>query len=441
MGVYGCMNFAYANGLVRSHISGFISGGDMTPIAVDLWNVMYGLLEKLYPGKIDGVDDSIITLRCLYCLLRLLHQRSYYPVFVADRGFYGNGKTLYGAKAIAATCIANRGGSGRLHARLFDECGSTDVGEARCKRKPPGKKVCRWSERFETPKILYQLCMSIIRYMGYPYVDAGTMEADDICANLFHTKTVAYVLSSDTDLILMGCDIIIDLTRIFPPTIYCRDVLAALQMDYFTFLLNFVRCHTDLHREPTLKSMQEIINLSSAKRCLHDTDCATDDDVPRCIRPLYEEQDRRTGENSYHSEGFDLHIRKDQSKTSCWDNDVSNYTDTNLIRGVQKALKSLRPPRTRCEILEYKFIKHAIATIIPERRTSRVSILKRFPIMQEGRDETAVEDLIFCNIFDVDEASTIVSQFIKRIPEVRPLNHILLKYWGNDALKTTRSND
>lgn len=61
--------------------------------------------------------------------------------------------------------------------------------------------------------------------------------------------------------------------------------------------------------------------------------------------------------------------------------------------------------------------------------------------MQEGRDETAVEDLIFCNIFDVDEASTIVSQFIKRIPEVRPLNHILLKYWGNDALKTTRSND
>ncbi|AEI00249.1 UL41 protein [Gallid alphaherpesvirus 3] len=419
MGVYGCMHFAYANGLVRSHISGSISGGAMTPIAVDLWNVMYGLLEKIYPGKVDGVDNSVATLRCLYCLLRLLHQRSYYPVFVSDRGFSKYGKTLYGAKALAATRIARGGGSGRLQVRSRDECENADTGEARNKRTRKRKRPRRWSDKSDTPKILHRLCMDTIRYMGYPYVDVAMMEADDICANLFHTKTVAYVLSSDTDMLLMGCDIIIDLTRIFPPTIYCRDVLAALKMDYFTFLSNFVRCQTDLHCEHTLKSMQEIIDLGTLKQG-SGTICGKASDNERgrsslmnCCNPEI------TGGHHYERPADMPDANRDLA---------SNYS----------LLRSLHPPKTRCEVLEYKFIKHVIATIMPERRTPRISILKRFPIMQDIRDDVAVEELVFRSIPNEAEASVISTAFLRCIPEVRPFDSVLIRYWGRDASQTTR---
>nr|AAA80558.1 virion host shutoff protein [Gallid alphaherpesvirus 2] len=428
MGMYGCMNFAYANGLVKSQISGTIACGAGTPIAVDLWNVMYGLLEKFYPEKIDGVEDSIITLRCLYCLLRLLHQRSYYPVFVSDRGMYGNVKALYGAKAIAATCNVVVRGSGRLRAIVHDEDEETEGGSSRKKR--PHKRICRWSDKSDTPKIIHRLCMRMIRFMGYPYVDAGTMEADDICANLYHTKTVAYVLSSDTDLILMGCDIIIDLTRIFPPTIHCKDILAALKMDYSTFLLNFLRCHTDLHREPNLKSMQEIVELGSAMRGMGNA-IDDHDSADSTIHAVNEKHIDRSGLK--HNLRTTLSENRKNDHNSSTDRLCATYNDVNIIRDARQALTHLRAPRTKCEVLEYKFIKHVIENITPERRTHRVSILKRFPITQETRDDSAIENLVLRSIVDSNEAGSLASAFLRRIPEIPPFNRVLTKYWNRVA--------
>lgn len=118
----------------------------------------------------------------------------------------------------------------------------------------------RWSALDGAPRLSYRLCVNLIRHLGYPYVNACNLEADDVCANLYHTNTVAQIYTTDTDLILMGCDIILDIMPLFPPTLRCCDVLMDLGVTYDEFLTEFVRCHTDLHEPQTLASVQSVIS-------------------------------------------------------------------------------------------------------------------------------------------------------------------------------------
>uniref|UniRef100_A0AAU0K891 Virion host shutoff protein n=1 Tax=Anatid alphaherpesvirus 2 TaxID=3080522 RepID=A0AAU0K891_9ALPH len=560
MGVYGCMKFAHTKGLVKSQAIS-LPPGTMIPVAVDLWNVMYGLMEKFHPRKADGDDDAALTLRCLYSLLRLLHRRAYFPIFVSDRGIYGDGKAMHGAKAIVANTAMVGGGSGRLNAHTFE---AVDAGDGQFpdeiashassgthanydddhdgayafdksrRRQSGGTRQCRWSTKPETPRVLHRLCLSIIRFLGYPYVNATTMEADDLCANLFHTKTVPYVVSSDTDLLLMGCDIIIDVTHLFPLIIRCRDLLAELNVDYATFLLRFVRCHTDLHKEPILKSMQEVVeSLYDDTRALgaagslvaadgraeeaSDDDeeaAASSDDDDDAVEEaaservasdeggIDEDDDddnvgfsvvrnrRRRANRTSHAVrwrcdgvegGYDAgdggvfnnklphgrrlsgrivdDARSSEPVGSVWRPDdaatkrraatsrrVSRQADdddggpradpagpdgtaTNPTMDAKRALAALGPPRTRCEVLELKFIRHVVSILTPERRTSRVSILKRIPIIQDCRDGMAVRELINRSLEDPAEAESISSMLIKRVPPAPPYNHVLIKYW------------
>ncbi|ARD71366.1 tegument host shutoff protein [Columbid alphaherpesvirus 1] len=489
MGVYGCMKFAFSKGLVKSQ-SIVLPLGTKIPVAVDLWNVMYGLMERSYRRRASGEDDAALTLRCLYSLLRMLHRRAYYPIFVSDRGIYGDGKALHGAKAIGANAVALGGGSGRLDARMFDEdmeienalVAEGSGGGLNVSRKRCSVNRNKWSSKPETPRVSHRLCLSVIRLLGFPYVNATNMEADDLCANLFHTKTVPYVLSSDTDLLLMGCDIIVDVSHLFPLIIRCKDVLAELNMDYATFLSKFVRCHTDLHKEPYLKSMQEVIELHKAlqraDRCGSDGELDPKDDYEgfsTVVRPKRRKKLRKSSTRSWRdardcdivrhgtAKPFRSFSRKDRGlraqdarpvedkAANCRrgsslrqridgfsrlsepsDDPDENYRDgseSEATRGARVALESLRPAQTRCEVLEHKFIKHVAGILTPERRTSRVNILKRIPIIQDPRDPDAVRELIRRSLGDKCVAESIATAFINRVPAVQNYKRVLIKYW------------
>ncbi|SCL76929.1 tegument host shutoff protein [Spheniscid alphaherpesvirus 1] len=265
MGVYGFLKFAYKHGIVR-HRAVALPPTVVTPIAVDLWNVMYTLMERFYPKKAGNTEDAVMTARCFYTLLRLLDKRALYPVFVMDRGVSGG--EVRGAKAIAANTMRTTGGSGRLTGFDLETEGEETFGyrstKSRRRSSNPdshnGQKSGRWSSRSAIPKLSHGLCIHLIRFLGYPYINTHNMEADDACANLFHTGAVINIYSTDMDLLLMGCDLILDIVPLFPPTLRCRDVLECLNLSYPQFLARFVRCHTDLHQMPILKSVEQVIN-------------------------------------------------------------------------------------------------------------------------------------------------------------------------------------
>ncbi|QBM10859.1 Virion host shutoff protein [Caprine alphaherpesvirus 1] len=278
MGLFKLLRYAYSNRLVK-YDAITTPPGVMTPIAVDLWNVMYTLMERFYSDSEGAVGDAAATARCFFSLLRMLLKRSYYPIFVADRGIHGDQRATRGAKAIVAQTMRAVGGSGRLGRLISDDYNSEDevlgayeypataaglaapgdedeAAEEFERRAPAGAAA---TARPGAPRLAHRVCVSLIRFLGYAYVDAADMEADDVCANLFHTNTVAHVYTTDTDMILMGCDLILDAAPLFPPALRCRDVLASLGLTYGQFLAAFVRCHTDLHRPPVLRSVQQVV--------------------------------------------------------------------------------------------------------------------------------------------------------------------------------------
>lgn len=108
-------------------------------------------------------------------------------------------------------------------------------------------------------RLAHLFCIRVLRALGYAYINSGQLEADDACANLYHTNTVAYVYTTDTDLLLMGCDIVLDISACYIPTINCRDILKYFKMSYPQFLALFVRCHTDLHPNNTYASVEDVL--------------------------------------------------------------------------------------------------------------------------------------------------------------------------------------
>ncbi|UHJ15515.1 UL41 virion host shutoff factor [Bovine alphaherpesvirus 5] len=63
MGLFKLLRYAYGNRLVK-HDAITTPPGVMTPIAVDLWNVMYTLLERFCGDAPSGVGDAAATARC-----------------------------------------------------------------------------------------------------------------------------------------------------------------------------------------------------------------------------------------------------------------------------------------------------------------------------------------------------------------------------------------
>nr|WGL40857.1 tegument host shutoff protein UL41 [Psittacid alphaherpesvirus 6] len=508
MGVYGCMRFAHKNGLVVRQEPSDGHDRNLVPVAVDLWNVMYGLMEKYYPKHERVDDDATATLRCLLSLLRLLHKKKYFPFFVFDGGIDGEVKAAVGAKALVAksakslcltyACnktpislcaqdslkpspelICNDGTS--LVSRcdfsryLSQTCADEDdglrisstssishdgegtvMGEL-CQHVVMGGEVVvddknidalipavsvaeqcipqrslatRWSSKPETPRVSYKLCVSVIRHLGYAYVEAATAEADDVCANLYHTKTVSYVVSSDTDLLLMGCDIIVDITPPAPSVIRCYDILSFLGMDYPTFLAKFVRCHTDLHSEPTLKSMQEVIDMITMENPGSDDADTHQPDDDGFVLVVKCRGKRKTGNGPCQTISEEDHREQSRNGKRARKTRCQNRTRVAIAaHGASAALDRLPPARTLCDVLEREFIKHVAWITTPERLNSRLSILKRIPIAQESRNEDALRSAIMYAMSDPWLANTISDAACERTPHILSYRKVLFDYW------------
>ncbi|QPI70129.1 tegument host shut-off protein [Equid herpesvirus 6] len=506
MGLFGLLKYAYANRLVK-HDAITTPPGVMTPIAIDLWNVMYTLMEKHASDGDGPADSATATARCFYSLLRLLLKRSYYPIFVSDRGIHGDGHVKHGAKAIVTQTMTRRGGSGRLPGApcLPGEADEADLleayaGEAGYGLAAPGplpedaapglgeperrpeQTQARGSAPGGPPRLSYRLCVNLIRHLGYPYVNACDLEADDVCANLYHTNTVAQVYTTDTDLILMGCDIILDATPLFPPTLRCCDVLMSLGMSYDEFLTQFVRCHTDLHQQPALVSVQTVIrslapregdvsddelaaraargfapfpapgprrsieetrdswrrpagaNYSSrsapaaapgsyaAARLSGRVGCSEGHPPPRRLSEPPE--DRRAARRSLDPTTRILHLKY-----------TSRYPP--IMESAPRALARMQPPRTRREVLERKFVKHVVAMLTPELR-GRLSVLRRMPVIQEDADFALVHDTLRNLVPDPDAARELANLFWHHIPTPADYNSVLVNYWDDGKERKCR---
>ncbi|BAV93384.1 tegument host shutoff protein [Equid alphaherpesvirus 4] len=488
MGLFGLLKYAYSNRLVK-HDAITTPPGIMTPIAIDLWNVMYTLMEKFEYDRSFPMDGAAVTAKCFFSLLRLLLKRSYYPIFVSDRGIYGDGRVKQGAKAIVSQTMSSYGGSGRISSSCFtgdehdvellEEYGETNGSTTQPDICQPNETatVCveparkcehsstRWSALDGAPRLSYRLCVNLIRHLGYPYVNACNLEADDVCANLYHTNTVAQIYTTDTDLILMGCDIILDIMPLFPPTLRCCDVLMDLGVTYDEFLTEFVRCHTDLHETQTLASVQSVIRSlysppdedestetqhaisGHAWRCHKekrgiswrrqnddysgssnddsDNSDSSDEDVA-CLsdrgcryreRPAADTVNKRQGRRSIEASSRIVHLKY-----------TSRYPP--IMESAPRALVRMAPPKTRHEVLERKFVKHVVSMLTPERRGA-LSIIRRLPITQEPSNFSLVHDTLKNLVSEHEIVRELANMFWNHIPTPTDYNTVLVNYWDD----------
>ncbi|AQX83332.1 tegument host shutoff protein [Canid alphaherpesvirus 1] len=479
MGLFGLLKYAYSRRLVK-HDAIATPPGIYTPIAIDLWNVMYTLMEKFCIENDTQTDSPTVTAECFFSLLKLLQKRSYFPIFVSDRGINGDGHVKRGAKAIATQTMCHQGGSGRLGEITNSEgnvCGEILKTYKKLEKcEPINILSARWSSLVNTPKLCYKLCVNLIRHLGFPYVNVSDMEADDVCANLYHTNTAAQIYTTDTDLILMGCDIILDVVPLFPPTLRCRDILASLNVSYPEFLCTFVRCHTDLHQAPILKSVQSIIKnkyKNSKKDYNSDSGDSSEesgeiqhhekyldqisnswrisDSVSTNIVSSSEESSNITSSESSDTDSFGIPknqngfkilskinspSNKGQSKrvTAVDENSLNlKYTSRfpPIMKTISRSLMMLPAPQTKHEVLERKFIKHLTNMITPEYRGENLSILKRVPIIQEKFDINLVYETLLSFIDDKEKAKNLTNLFWKHISIPIDYNLVLISYWDD----------
>ncbi|ADO13786.1 tegument host shutoff protein [Saimiriine alphaherpesvirus 1] len=516
MGLFGMMKFAYAHRLVHRQ-SIRPPAGMVVPVAVDLWNVMYTLVEK-YAQRYPAYSDEAITVRCLAHLLGVLAKRRLYPIFVTDRGADCNGRVVYGAKAILARTTAQYGSG---EAAGYDDTDAESPlpspldytapgpddrrsayapGTAFSSIRRRGRPAPRLSQSPGEPapplggapastrrpsggrssgRLAHQLCMRVVRALGYPYVNSGQMEADDACANLYHTNTVAYVFSTDTDLLLMGCDIILDVGPCFLPTIRCRDVLRYLKMSYPQFLAMFVRCHTDLHPGHTCRSVDDVLQdfnwFSPGSHPEPDPDSGSDSDWSLHISRRSRRRSKKksipdhvtesqiswaaileadapgavpdpTEDDEFYEDfqhlcgGFDAQ-RLDDDAAADADSEESlhashqRYTITrrrNIIRDATEALDWLPEPQTREDVVERRFVKYVISLITPRQQGSW-TLLKRVPVFQDERDVDVVQYAVQRHVAYPEDAEQVLAQLWYTVPAPSPYQSVLDRFW-NDSL-------
>lgn len=263
------------------HLSIQMEKGLYIPIAVDTWNVLMPVMRKLDPGNIMNPTER--TLKGLIQVFALLNKKACFPIFVFDGGKKRAFKTPFKRdyRAICSSAPANthqQGSSCKLNV-------SADLAQVKF---PATKSYCYPRTRSMAPH--YKLCWDLITAAGFPTVYVNGMEADYGCANLFHTKTVMYVWSNDSDHVFMGCDVITDLSPAFPVAVFARTVLNYLNMTYQEFASTFVDCHTNIHSPDKIYSFAAKLAEHRGKVCEdlvgeksharkelkdknHDTDC------------------------------------------------------------------------------------------------------------------------------------------------------------------------
>ncbi|ARS01828.1 tegument host shutoff protein [Macacine alphaherpesvirus 3] len=484
MGLFGMMKFAHTHHLIKRRALR-APAGCFTPIAVDLWNVMYTLVLK-YQRRYPTYDREAMTLRCLCSLLRVFAQKALYPIFVTDRGVDCTEAAVFGAKAILTHTTTQ--------CRTDEEASDMDS-------SPPGSPIsdARPSTAFsnmrrrgysadaglrpQAPaaggsaakpalKLAHRFCIRLLRALGYAYINSGRMEADDACANLYHTNTVAYVHTTDTDLLLMGCDIVLDISPCYIPTIHCRDLLSYFKMSYPQFLALFVRCHTDLHPNNTQASVDDVLrecgwtppgraradaegqgtarpwrppsppvfetriswtDILSRQLSGADADPDDDDDVPALDPPEPPQEPRGRAPPKARSSSEILTppelVTVPEAQLVAEHRDYVRRRRRHVLHDAAEAVDWLPEPMTITELVELRYVKYVISIIAPKRRGPWV-LLKRLPIYQDARDEDLARSLVNQHITTPDIAAGFLHQLWTTVPSPPPpYQTVLAKFW------------
>ncbi|QPO25250.1 tegument host shutoff protein [Bovine alphaherpesvirus 2] len=487
MGLFGMMKFAHVHHLVKRRPLR-APEGCFTPIAVDLWNVMYTLVVK-YQRQYPTHGKELVTVRCLGSLLRVFAHRSLYPIFVTDRGINCSDHIMFGAKAILTRTMA--------------QC-KTDTDASFVDTSPPPSPISAVSagasfanmrrrvrvsdhERSDSAPqgttlgkpalaLSHHVCVRLLRALGYAYIDSGRMEADDACANLYHTNTVAYVHTTDTDLLLMGCDIVFDVNMCYLPTIRCRDLLKYFQMSYPQFLALFARCHTDLHPNGTHSGVEDVLrecgwsvpSRSAARKAARRARAVSQ----HVERPMALCEKRRTrvswgtfldpmspedgsrgdpGTACGHyddEEGWELATARkgrypleplvlpelsdaSDGQLEADHRDYVVWRKRHVIRDAPDALDWLPEPTTIGELVDRRYVKYVISLIAPKRCGQR-SLLKRVPIYQDVRNEELVRSLVDQQLASREDAADLADQLCVAIPPPGDYRAVLSDFWDGE---------
>ncbi|AFR32482.1 UL41 tegument host shutoff protein [Leporid alphaherpesvirus 4] len=481
MGLFGMLKFAHVHNLVKKRLL-VAPLGCMTPIAVDLWNVMYTLVMK-YQRRYPTHYKELVTVRCLVSLLRVFSHMSLYPIFVTDRGADCNSRVMFGAKAILARTTAQCKTDADAHEMSESpppspiSADSESSAPRRWMRSPGGAR--RDSMPHGAPHkpalaLSHYMCVRLLRALGYAYTDSGCMEADDACANLYHTNTVAYVHTTDTDLLLMGCDIVFDVNICYLPTIRCQDILQYFKMSYPQFLALFSRCHTDLHPNGTHVGVEDVLRecgwvepgpspggkpgrraRAASQRVERPRDTTSLRRGTRLswgtfLAPPAQDAVAAAGEVpgegpfAAASEGWELAASRKARRHS----EVPRHGDMSAGQIMEKDHREYvlwrrrhrlggecdtfvwqeGSPTTIGELVDKRYAKHVTSLIAPRRR-GRWSLLKRLPIHQDFRDEDLVRSLIDQHISPRDGASMLADQLCSFIPPPGEYKTILADFW------------
>ncbi|UPH93404.1 UL41 [Human alphaherpesvirus 1] len=487
MGLFGMMKFAHTHHLVKRRGLG-APAGYFTPIAVDLWNVMYTLVVK-YQRRYPSYDREAITLHCLCRLLKVFTQKSLFPIFVTDRGVNCMEPVVFGAKAILARTTAQ--------CRTDEEASDVDASPppspitdsrpssafsnmrrrgtslASGTRGTAGSGAALPSAAPSKPalRLAHLFCIRVLRALGYAYINSGQLEADDACANLYHTNTVAYVYTTDTDLLLMGCDIVLDISACYIPTINCRDILKYFKMSYPQFLALFVRCHTDLHPNNTYASVEDVLrechwtppSRSQTRRAIrreHTSSRSTETRPPlppaaggtetrvswteiltQQIAGGYEDDEDlpldprdvtggHPGPRSSSSEILTPPELVQVPNAQLLEEHRSYVANRrrHVIHDAPESLDWLPYPMTITELVEHRYIKYVISLIGPKER-GPWTLLKRLPIYQDIRDENLARSIVTRHITAPDIADRFLEQLRTQAPPPAFYKDVLAKFW------------
>ncbi|QOD40148.1 tegument host shutoff protein [Macropodid alphaherpesvirus 4] len=476
MGLFGMMKFAHTHHLVKRR-SLQAPAGYFTPIAVDLWNVMYTLVFK-YQQRYPHCDREAITLRCLCGLLKVFAQKSLFPIFVSDRGVDGIDRVVWGAKAILARtqtqCKTDEEVNGHTSSPLPSPLSIAFFSSDTPGDQPSpdaGFRPLPCSKRSPKPalRIAHHFCIQLIRALGYAYLNSGQMEADDACANLYHTNTVAYVHTTDTDLLLMGCDIVLDISTCYIPTIRCKDLLNYLKMSYPQFLALFVRCHTDLHPNNTHACIDDVLkecgwvppkrlSLEGGSPSTSPSSLSSD----RCSVPTIPEtriswtyilanqtygdmtDELSSTESMYNHQDISMLDSASSSEIRAPPELVNVSEDRlladhhaflegrrrHIIHDAKDALDWLSEPASLTDLVERRYVKYVISLMAPKKH-GPWTLLKRLPIYQDRRDETLARTIVQRHVLDNRIGSNFLSQLLETVPSPPEYQTVLQQFWDN----------
>lgn len=218
MGIYGLYRYIWLNQLVE-RLTEMQSDSSFTLVAVDTWNVLRSMFDKQKKQSLNDKNAVIVCIECAISLIKSMLQKKLVPIFVYDYCKYKRDWV----NSNSPKAIADK------------------------------YKVFQKSRKYTASKFSHRVIRRFLCSTGFPYASVPGYEADEVCANLFHTKTVRYVLSLDTDLLAMGCDVMFDVTPMFPVIVTNSSLRRYLgvpdDVSRQEFLELFTSCQTDINSD------------------------------------------------------------------------------------------------------------------------------------------------------------------------------------------------